>query len=177
MSADLLPCAHCGGAALMHEHPAHSHAGGIAGFMPDYPGSFTIECAACNCGMINNTAEAVSEAWNRRAPVQAQGVALTDDPFCEQCQGFGELREECCPHCNTPEARALLAQSQPADHVGDARQMVGADDARDLEIAEAIYVDTIGLVCAFGEVACARWLRDCKRGFGTVIAAIGSAKP
>jgi hypothetical protein len=72
LSAELLPCPHCGEAPILHEIEAHSHAGGIAGFMPDHPGSWTIECCG---GMIESTRAEVVAAWNCRAtsaPVAAQ---------------------------------------------------------------------------------------------------------
>ncbi len=79
MSTDLLPCPFCGESPLMQEIEAHSHAGGIAGFMPDHPGSFTIECSSsCGCGMIADTREQVTAAWNRRAALSAQAAAPAD---------------------------------------------------------------------------------------------------
>lgn len=74
---DLKPCPFCGNAALVDEHPAHSHAGGIAGFMPDYPGSFTIECMGknCNTGQIGDTRAEVVAMWNARAALASRAEA------------------------------------------------------------------------------------------------------
>ena len=59
----LLPCPFCGGHATLQEQPPHKHV--IATFMPDHPGSFTIECG-CGCGLIDETEEAVTARWNQR---------------------------------------------------------------------------------------------------------------
>ena len=62
-AVELLPCPFCGGEALEIEHPPHKHH-----FVnwPDHPGSWTIECVKCQCGMIDDTQENVRAAWNRR---------------------------------------------------------------------------------------------------------------
>lgn len=79
-SAELLPCPFCGADPILDEIEAHTHAGGIAGFMPDHPGSFTIECPTTNCcGMIGDTRAEVVTAWNRRAAMQAaEPVPMTE---------------------------------------------------------------------------------------------------
>lgn len=68
MSADdikLLPCPFCGGSAHLEEHPPHQH---VIIDMPYHAGSATVECGGCEAGMIAETAGAVADAWNRRAP-------------------------------------------------------------------------------------------------------------
>lgn len=68
MSNELLPCPFCGQSPLLNEHPAHSHALQVGDWkMPDHPGSWTIECPACSCGMIDGDRAAVVAMWNRRA--------------------------------------------------------------------------------------------------------------
>lgn len=64
---NLKPCPFCGGEALEIEHPPHKHV--IATFMPDHPGSWTIECVECSVGMIAPTKDEVEGAWNRRADI------------------------------------------------------------------------------------------------------------
>lgn len=61
---ELLPCPFCGGDPVLQVHEPHKHA--LATFMPDHPGSATVECA-CEVGMIDVTAEKVVAKWNRRA--------------------------------------------------------------------------------------------------------------
>src|SRR5690606_22975005 len=80
MSEDIKTCAHCGSPAMLQEHPAHSHAGGVAAFMPDYPGSATITCCNddCSSGMIGSTVEEVTAAWNRRAILSASASPKPD---------------------------------------------------------------------------------------------------
>lgn len=86
MSANLRPCPFCGQHALLDEHPAHSHAGGIAGFMPDYPGSFTIECMGkgCNTGQIADTLDEVVAMWNRRAAPAAVETPAAQAPILQE---------------------------------------------------------------------------------------------
>lgn len=72
----LKACPFCGGRAVLQEQEPHSHSGGMAAFMPDHPGSFTIECArgGCNTGQIADTRAEVVVMWNRRAQVEALTV-------------------------------------------------------------------------------------------------------
>lgn len=74
---ELKPCPFCGGEALGIEQEAHTHV--FATFMPDHPGSFTIECPKCNVWLIDANEEIATAAWNRRAlrdlPVEAEPVA------------------------------------------------------------------------------------------------------
>lgn len=88
---ELLPCPFCGGEPLLQEHPAHSHSLQIGDWkMPDHPGSWTVECCACNCGMINNSLDALTKDWNTRAqsaePVQGEAWidAATRNPEIER---------------------------------------------------------------------------------------------
>lgn len=66
----LLPCPHCGAEAILTEHEPHEHSPALValGLPGKHPGSFTIECVACECGMISDTRERVTAAWNRRIP-------------------------------------------------------------------------------------------------------------
>lgn len=70
---ELLPCPFCGGDPFGHEIEAHSHSetlkAAIPG-MPDHPGSYVIECA-CGAGHIDDTREACTARWNRRAAVES----------------------------------------------------------------------------------------------------------
>ncbi|MCL8302321.1 Lar family restriction alleviation protein [Pseudomonas mosselii] len=69
MSNELMPCPFCGQSPLLTEHPAHSHGLQVGDWkMPDHPGSWTIECPACSCGMIDGDRAAVVAMWNRRVP-------------------------------------------------------------------------------------------------------------
>lgn len=76
----LLSCPFCGTEGdriIIQTHEPHTHA--FATFMPDHPGSATIECGGCSVGMIADTKEKVIAAWNRRAPSGAkvpEGYAL-----------------------------------------------------------------------------------------------------
>lgn len=83
--AELAACPFCGGEAILQEHEPHSHAGGIAAFMPDYPGSFTIECCCTNCntGQIADTRAEVVAMWNRRA-AQSPVVGASELPTKEE---------------------------------------------------------------------------------------------
>jgi hypothetical protein len=71
---ELKPCPFCGGDPLLQEHEAHTHL--FATFMPDHPGSWTIEC--CDVGMIKDTREEVIAAWNRRAAMTAANQAVPE---------------------------------------------------------------------------------------------------
>ncbi len=72
----LKPCPFCGAAPLLQEHPAHAHSLAVEGFqMPDHPGSWTLECAACECGMIHATKDGLLAAWNHRAGQPGSGEA------------------------------------------------------------------------------------------------------
>ena len=82
-SAELLPCPFCGDDPLLDEIEAHTHGiAGLAGFMPDHPGSFTIECPTTNCcGMIADTRAEAIAAWNRRAAMQTTEPVKRRDVF------------------------------------------------------------------------------------------------
>ncbi len=68
MSDELDVYPFCGAQPLLNEIAPHSHNLTIGGVkFPDHPGSWTIECPACECGMIADTRGAVTAAWNRRA--------------------------------------------------------------------------------------------------------------
>ena len=74
MTEELKACPFCGGEPLIQEHPAHSHSLQIGEWkMPDHPGSWTIECVKCNCGMIDESCDAALRAWNTRAQLPSQG--------------------------------------------------------------------------------------------------------
>jgi len=67
---ELLPCPFCGSGAIIQEHHPHEHSDWLvkAGMPETSPGSFTIECARCECGMIHETREGVVKAWNTSQP-------------------------------------------------------------------------------------------------------------
>lgn len=90
--AELLPCPFCGGEAFMEEHPPHKHSDWLVKMgMPEYSaGSFTIECVACECGMIHESRDGVVAAWNRRAALQSQ-----DDPLQPAANWLFKAIAEC----------------------------------------------------------------------------------
>lgn len=63
MDEALKPCPFCGTEQVIEEHPPHKHA-----FvnLPDYPGSYTISCPGCECGMFHESRTKLIAAWNRR---------------------------------------------------------------------------------------------------------------
>ncbi|MDR5765002.1 Lar family restriction alleviation protein [Caballeronia sp. LZ028] len=70
MTEKLKPCPFCGADAVLTEHEPHDHSPGLValtGIPAKHPGSWTVECVACSCGMIHGTREEVEAAWNRRA--------------------------------------------------------------------------------------------------------------
>jgi hypothetical protein len=84
MTQELKPCPHCGAEAVLTEHEPHDHSPGLValtGIPAKHPGSWTIECVACSCGMIYATREEVVAAWNRRA--LATPATLSDEPVAE----------------------------------------------------------------------------------------------
>lgn len=104
MSAALLPCPFCGGEATV----------GPTATM------YIVECNNAGCSANPDSIavfkHAAIAAWNRRAPVQAQGVALTDAQIIDALDRPGFAWE----NLNTAEQRnlldsirALLAQAQP----------------------------------------------------------------
>jgi hypothetical protein len=70
---DLLPCPFCGSTPQIVEIAPHSHAGGIADFMPDHPGSAYIDCA-CGVGLIDADSIMVKDRWNTRTSAPAGGT-------------------------------------------------------------------------------------------------------
>ncbi|SAL10262.1 hypothetical protein AWB73_00084 [Caballeronia turbans] len=81
MTQELKPCPHCGAEAVLTEQEPHDHSPGLValtGIPAMHPGSWTIECVACSCGMIYATREEVVAAWNRRA--LATPSPLSDEP-------------------------------------------------------------------------------------------------
>lgn len=68
MKEQLKPCPFCGGEPILNHIEPHTHFMQFNGepLMPDYPGSWTIEC--CDVGMIKDTREEVETAWNSREP-------------------------------------------------------------------------------------------------------------
>lgn len=70
----LRSCPLCQGEAIGIDHPAHTHF--IATFMPDHPGSYTIECPRCNLGLLANTEELAKSAWNSRVQPEAALATL-----------------------------------------------------------------------------------------------------
>lgn len=104
MSADreaapvaLLPCPLCGKEPVGVEHPPHEHPL-LASMGIDFPahhGSYTIECPACNLGLIDDDETLAKLAWNRRAhPPQDKVTDERREP--ERCGECGSLRD--CIH-------------------------------------------------------------------------------
>ena len=68
--SELKPCPFCGTEQTIEEHEPHQHSASLVALgLPEFhPGSFTIACPGCECGMIASTREQLVAAWNRRAP-------------------------------------------------------------------------------------------------------------
>jgi hypothetical protein len=80
VSDELDICPFCGAQPLLNEIAPHSHNLTIGGVkFPDHPGSWTIECPACECGMIADTRGAVTAAWNRRAQPAEEAQPVADE--------------------------------------------------------------------------------------------------
>lgn len=60
----LKPCPFCGSSPHLEEHPPHQH---FLVNLPPHPGSWTIECAKCGVGMIEDSMASIVATWNRRA--------------------------------------------------------------------------------------------------------------
>jgi hypothetical protein len=74
MTQELKPCPFCGAEAVLTDHEPHDHSPALValtGVPAKHPGSWTVECVACSCGMIHGAREEAIAAWNRRAPVIA----------------------------------------------------------------------------------------------------------
>lgn len=96
----LLPCPLCGGAALGIDHPPHKH---FFVLMPDHPGSYTIECVACNLGSIADTKAECVAKWNSRAtfvPPDARPLADWHDDHGEVLWWKFPIDEP--PYCGSP---------------------------------------------------------------------------
>jgi hypothetical protein len=127
MTEALLNCPFCGGELLMQEHLAHEH------FIVDLPpssGSWTIECAACPCGMIADTKSEVIEIWNRRTP-QPSGLPAAKGAVVKTWQERmpAERKEmQCSMNCSP--------RTTPCDDCVPVTIRGNPDVARDEELAE-----------------------------------------
>lgn len=77
MTQELKPCPFCGADAVLTEHEPHDHSPGLValtGIPAKHPGSWTVECVACSCGMIHATLDEVVAAWNNRAAAAARVI-------------------------------------------------------------------------------------------------------
>lgn len=81
---ELKPCPLCGGGAFTQIFEPHSH---HLEFIPDHPGSATVECSNCPCAIIKDTLEEAIACWNTRAP----------DPMLEDLAGA--LEKACDSVC------------------------------------------------------------------------------
>lgn len=107
----LRPCPLCGCEALGVEHPPHKHV--FATFMPDHQGSYSIECPPCNLGLLADTEELATAAWNSR-------VAPTDSARIEELEHKLAAAQK--------EARVFYALSE---------ERMGIIEATRLQLAEA----------------------------------------
>ncbi len=82
---DLKPCPFCGGEAFTQVFEPHSHS---LEFIPDYPGSASVECANCPCGILKDTLDEAIMTWNTRTP----------DPMLEELAGALEEIARCLSH-------------------------------------------------------------------------------
>lgn len=136
MSADLLPCPFCGGSVTLERaHQSHSEIYGMRQW-------YGVKCrntlnlgGTCAVEAIPSASpEAAIERWNRRTPVQAQGVALSErEAFEGRMRGMGAddftLRKWIAvsdagesyknpitqDHWKIWQARAALAQAQQSE--------------------------------------------------------------
>ena len=94
----LLPCPLCGSEALIERHEAHTHE--IARFMPDYPGSVTVECQGADCGaaIIQDTWEKAVAVWNRRTPL-APDAARTEREIEAMARAIYDERHKGLRNC------------------------------------------------------------------------------
>lgn len=84
LAGELLPCPFCGGAPVVVKIEPHSHAGGIADFMPDHPGSAYIDCT-CGVGLIDASKEDVVKRWNARTPASPESTDADNARAWHQC--------------------------------------------------------------------------------------------
>lgn len=87
MTDELKPCPFCGAEALLTEHEPHDHSPGLValtGIPAKHPGSWTIECVVCSCGMIHGTRDEVLNAWNRRA--SSSTASDVEMHICGECE-------------------------------------------------------------------------------------------
>ena len=64
------PCPLCGSEALGVEHPPVKHF---------YPGSYSIKCPACKLGLLANTEELATAAWNSRVTLPDEQTARVEE--------------------------------------------------------------------------------------------------
>jgi hypothetical protein len=69
VSEELKRCPFCGTDQDIEEHKPHDHSSALVamGLPGKHPGSFTVSCPKCECGMIHATREGLIAAWNHRA--------------------------------------------------------------------------------------------------------------
>ncbi|RKP44723.1 Lar family restriction alleviation protein [Pararobbsia silviterrae] len=89
---NLLRCPFCGSEQTIEEHPPHPHHWSD---LPPHPGSFTIACPGCECGMIHSTLDGLTAAWNRRASPEADDVASDTPRYAEwlHLRAHGQWRD------------------------------------------------------------------------------------
>jgi len=73
---EIKPCPFCGSKAFIERHEPHVHKFAI--FMPDHPGSVTIECVNCSCGMIAESEIDVIKQWNNRYEIESLRAKLAE---------------------------------------------------------------------------------------------------
>lgn len=80
MSEQIKPCPHCGGEAILTEHPPHKH---FFANLPDHEGSWDVSCPRCGSGMIDGNKDAVVARWNMRV-AEATKTQASPEYFDEQ---------------------------------------------------------------------------------------------
>ena len=135
---ELKPCPFCGGMPIEDRIEPHKHS---LSWMPDYPGSWSVECPKCEFRLFDHDSrENVIAAWNRRSPSTAQaGEAIAwhcvnnvngKMLYTDSIDAANEMREQKHGHCTV----TALYTAPPVREIGEALALL--HDIKQFDISQ-----------------------------------------